>query len=480
MKPYLLRLAVALFLVCAGDGLCAQSQPPAAESTVEMTPDELRVIVRRLAILRRQRLQQMQRPVVRKSVRRRAGPTKPQGAARQVVRTEVIIRERTDGGPPDTLVNVLRGEERGDARYATLRLRDDAPEPAPRTYPGPVDTRPEPYAPYPIRTEYEDDDKNDDAADRPDLSADLYDLRQRLVRQERMLEEVLNRPTPVAPPAPPAPASAPTSDPEKTELMMKRMMLETEAGQSGVTSDDLRELSREVSQTNAELRVLRERLRYEEDRRARAERERTDALRRLERTTDRTFDRTTQTVVTEPVVVEKEVVRIVRDTVYVDRVSTTPVYIETPTRPDTVVMIQPAAPTVIRDTVVRDRVVDRAVIQRDTVKLAAREPLDFPTIFFDNNSSVLNARHRSLLAETARQLVAQPAYSVRLTGFASPSGNADYNQRLSARRAAAVRQGLEDAGVSAARIYVVPGGIDYQPANAAAARRVEVKGLPKQ
>lgn len=165
---------------------------------------------------------------------------------------------------------------------------------------------------------------------------------------------------------------------------------------------------------------------------------------------------------------------VIRDTVYVER----EVVREVPgaaTR-DTVVMVKET----VREKPADPIIITNRVVKTDTVQLAAREPLSFPTIFFGNNSSTLNDNHRGILEDVAQQLFGRNDYDIVLTGYASPSGNADYNQRLSAKRARAVQDGLIAVGIDAGRIRLVPGGIDYQPASPAAARRVEVKALPKR
>lgn len=164
--------------------------------------------------------------------------------------------------------------------------------------------------------------------------------------------------------------------------------------------------------------------------------------------------------------------RVLRDTVYVDRVREVPAT-PAPGRVDTVVMVKErevAQPVVVQT---------ERVVERDTVRVAAREPMTFPTVFFDNNSSTLNANHRRILQEVGDELYDRRDYRVVLTGYASKSGNAEYNQQLSARRAKAVSDGLVAVGISADRIRIIPGGIDYQPASPAAARRVEVKAVPR-
>mgnify|MGYP000742614290 CR=1 FL=1 len=328
-----------------------------------------------------------------------------------------------------------------------------------------------------------------------DNSAELAEMRRRLDRQEDLLLEIRNlRAVAVQP-----------SAPARTDTIIKKMMLEkTPDGTSNITDEDLDVLNGEMNRMKVELNTLRRRLADEEELRRRAEedvyrartynaqnngnernnqweaerlryeRERNRFLREEE---DRRNDISPKTA---PVIVERQgEVRIIRDTVVVDRLSTTPVYIPTEVAPDTVIILKEtiteADPEVVKDTVV----VDRERVRTDTLNLKATEPISFPTIFFDNNSSRLNGNHLELIAGAVEQLSGRSDYTLRLTGFASPSGNAVHNQQLSAKRAAAVREGFERAGLIGSRIIIVPGGIDFKPANAAAARRVEVHALPE-
>ncbi|HLT65248.1 MAG TPA: OmpA family protein, partial [Flavobacterium sp.] len=53
-----------------------------------------------------------------------------------------------------------------------------------------------------------------------------------------------------------------------------------------------------------------------------------------------------------------------------------------------------------------------------------------------------------------------PEASVEVNGFADSVGNAQYNQRLSEKRAKNVAKILEQAGISSSRINVVANGED--------------------
>jgi outer membrane protein OmpA-like peptidoglycan-associated protein len=73
-------------------------------------------------------------------------------------------------------------------------------------------------------------------------------------------------------------------------------------------------------------------------------------------------------------------------------------------------------------------------------------------IYFATNSAHLTTASRALLREKAVILVRNPGLTLTLTGHADARGTADYNQRLSERRAAAVQRFLVELGVTAERL----------------------------
>lgn len=73
-------------------------------------------------------------------------------------------------------------------------------------------------------------------------------------------------------------------------------------------------------------------------------------------------------------------------------------------------------------------------------------------IYFPFNSAHLTAASRALLLEKAAILKRNPALTLTLTGHADARGPADYNQRLSERRAASVRAFLVEAGIEPERL----------------------------
>ncbi|HJR67058.1 MAG TPA: OmpA family protein [Gemmatimonadaceae bacterium] len=73
-------------------------------------------------------------------------------------------------------------------------------------------------------------------------------------------------------------------------------------------------------------------------------------------------------------------------------------------------------------------------------------------IYFATNSAHLTNAARTLLREKAAILARNPALTLTLTGHADARGAADYNQRLSERRAAAVQRFLLGLGIDAERL----------------------------
>jgi outer membrane protein OmpA-like peptidoglycan-associated protein len=449
MKNLLSLFAVILAVSLPSD-LLAQT-PSADPQAIELTADDLKTMVRKMADLRRQRIlawQQQQMRIQRQAAQRRQ-------------RAQNIAGEPAEKPSAEVVENSVL------------------------------------------------------ASASTDNAAEMAEIRRRLDRQEELLMDIRDRS--LVAPAPLVPIKSDTV----VQQIIQRQQTET-----GLDEEEQQTLANEISRMNTELNSLRRRLADEEDRRHRAELEterirsnsgapRSDSWRqeqlryerdlnrrRAEEQANRNRDRAEQrnnerlryerelreeerngavSPAAPVIVTNEESVRIIRDTVIVDRISTTPVFIEVEGATDTMVIIKETirevAPEVVNDTVLVER--EREIVRTDTLQLEATEPISFPTIFFDNNSSQLNAAHRNLIATAVNQLRGKTNYNLRLTGFASPSGNATANQQLSAKRADAVRQGFENAGMDADRIVIVPGGIDFKPSNAAAARRVEVQAFPR-
>jgi outer membrane protein OmpA-like peptidoglycan-associated protein len=79
------------------------------------------------------------------------------------------------------------------------------------------------------------------------------------------------------------------------------------------------------------------------------------------------------------------------------------------------------------------------------------DPVAF-TVYFDYDKSNLTPEASNLVREAASRAMANDIDTVVVTGNTDTSGGAAYNERLSARRAAVVRDALIANGVSADRI----------------------------
>ncbi len=73
-------------------------------------------------------------------------------------------------------------------------------------------------------------------------------------------------------------------------------------------------------------------------------------------------------------------------------------------------------------------------------------------ILFDFDKSVISPKYYPGLDEVVRVLKENPGMSAEIRGHASAGGTAEYNQRLSERRAEAVMKYFEDKGIDSARL----------------------------
>jgi OOP family OmpA-OmpF porin len=103
-------------------------------------------------------------------------------------------------------------------------------------------------------------------------------------------------------------------------------------------------------------------------------------------------------------------------------------------------------------------------------------------VFFDWNSAVVGPGGREIIGQAANAYRAGSPVTLQVTGFTDTSGSADYNQRLSVRRANAVAAVLAQDGVPPGSMVVTgrgendlrvptPDGV-REPQN----RRVEIVG----
>lgn len=107
-------------------------------------------------------------------------------------------------------------------------------------------------------------------------------------------------------------------------------------------------------------------------------------------------------------------------------------------------------------------------------------------VFFAHDSSALDATARATIKEAYETALMHRAVKFKVSGHASIAGKADYNLKLSGRRAAAVDSELQKLGAEASKIATASFGetIPYyrqsrQP-NAQKDRRVEVRFVYKK
>jgi OOP family OmpA-OmpF porin len=102
-------------------------------------------------------------------------------------------------------------------------------------------------------------------------------------------------------------------------------------------------------------------------------------------------------------------------------------------------------------------------------------------VYFGFDSAVLLATARSMLDVSASVLKRHPDQQVEIVGFADSRGPESYNMKLSERRADAVRQYLENAGVDSSRLTSRgygeghEGASDMSANGLAQSRRVELR-----
>ena len=124
---------------------------------------------------------------------------------------------------------------------------------------------------------------------------------------------------------------------------------------------------------------------------------------------------------------------------------------------------------------------DRIGIRNTGDRLIVTMPQD---ILFDVDSAVVNASLRGDLLTVADSLQSYPDSTVQVIGHTDNTGSADYNQRLSRRRANSVADVLMRGGVRANRIDAFGRGEDQPIASnlttqgRAQNRRVEIVILP--
>lgn len=120
---------------------------------------------------------------------------------------------------------------------------------------------------------------------------------------------------------------------------------------------------------------------------------------------------------------------------------------------------------------------ERVVVQTErVVDTVTLEPIGFKRqVFFAQGSAKLTSAARKTLAEVIDMMSKDHSLVLRLSGFASPEGNAERNQRLSDERSRAVQNHLVLSGISAQRLESHAAGVDNKQELETVARRVDIE-----
>jgi outer membrane protein OmpA-like peptidoglycan-associated protein len=104
----------------------------------------------------------------------------------------------------------------------------------------------------------------------------------------------------------------------------------------------------------------------------------------------------------------------------------------------------------------------------EQVMVAAAEPkiiiLAFEDVHFDFDRSTLKPEAQAILKRNIQLLKDNPKAKVRVAGYTSASGTEEYNQKLSERRANAVREYLINEGIIAPDRLTIIGYGETRPA----------------
>ncbi len=109
-------------------------------------------------------------------------------------------------------------------------------------------------------------------------------------------------------------------------------------------------------------------------------------------------------------------------------------------------------------------------------------------IYFNSDSAALDAAAKADLDTVAAALAGAPNYMIEVAGYASSTGPAELNQKLSELRAEAVVNYLRQKGNVPMRRFLLPAGMgasnpaapNADPQGRALNRRVDVKVLVNQ
>lgn len=103
----------------------------------------------------------------------------------------------------------------------------------------------------------------------------------------------------------------------------------------------------------------------------------------------------------------------------------------------------------------------------------AAAPVELPTVYFAFDSTTIAAGESAKLQEIKNRMTANPEMKITLDGWCDRYGSKAVNERISLRRAEAVKVWLVNNGIAADRITVRGNGSDFNESDAARARRVD-------
>lgn len=96
---------------------------------------------------------------------------------------------------------------------------------------------------------------------------------------------------------------------------------------------------------------------------------------------------------------------------------------------------------------------------KEVTKTVVEKEVVLPNVIFNFDKSNITKQQKANVKSIADYMKANPDTKVTITGYASPEGNKDYNQKLSEKRAQAVADMLvKKYGISADRITTAGGG----------------------
>ena len=82
----------------------------------------------------------------------------------------------------------------------------------------------------------------------------------------------------------------------------------------------------------------------------------------------------------------------------------------------------------------------------------------FAKVYFDTDSSTINAAGKAALADAAKVMMQNADLTVEVQGHCDERGTVDYNQALGQRRAVSVRDALVAGGVAPSRVKTLSYG----------------------